>query len=70
MARLNIEGNQDKLYKGEVKVKAKDKIFKTREIDMNTLRCINLNDGKETKVYIKTTDKRSDDEIRKSFLER
>lgn len=65
-----ITGNQDKLYKGEVKVKKKDKVFKTREINLNELRCVVLDDGKKTKVYVQWGDKRTDEEIRKHFRER
>ncbi len=62
---VKITGNQDKLYKGEAKVNANQKIFKNRKVD-DKQRKIRINST--TEIY--TSKKGTDEEIIADFKRR
>lgn len=59
-----------KMNIGEVKLRKDETVFKTKVHDINQQRSINLNDPKNTTIFVKLTDIRTDDEIRNAYLNR
>lgn len=61
------ESNKNLLEKGIAKVPKGKKIHETKDHDLSNKRLVLLNDVRKTRIYVKSTDTRSDDEIRAVF---
>lgn len=59
-----------KMNKGEIKLLKGETVFKTKVHDVTKQRQISLRDPKNTVIFVKMSDTRSDEEIRNQFLNR
>lgn len=59
-----------KMNKGEIKLLKGEKVFKTKVHDITKQRQISLRDPKNTVIFVKMSDTRSDEEIINQFLNR
>ncbi|GHE35069.1 hypothetical protein [Sphingobacterium griseoflavum] len=62
--------DHSRMEKGEVKLKKNERVFENRTFDKSLQRAVSLNDSKKTVVFVKSSDTRSDEEIRSFFRER
>lgn len=56
-----------KMNKGEVKLQKGETVFKTKVHDVTQQRQISLHDPKNTIIFVKKSDPRTDDEIRSQY---
>lgn len=63
--KLSID--QSKMQKGNVKLKAYERVFENKVYKKEEQRAVPLNDNKGTIVYVNISDQRTNDQIRKVF---
>lgn len=64
------ESNLDKVGKGHVKLLAKEKVLKNKVKDPKDYRSVRMLDSKNTTLFVKKSDKRSDKEVRADWREK
>lgn len=62
----SLPGSQPHMQKGHVKLQKNEKVFETKKQDFT--RSVSMHDSKNTVLLIKSSDKRSNEQIRKEWL--
>lgn len=60
----------DGMQKGHVKLKKEEKVIPTRKYTPSEQRAVPLNDGKNTLIFVNINDTRTNDEVRRAFIEK